>query len=558
MRTRLIFFVVAVLSLTISPTSLTSNAAPNPIEIISISEVSSTSVEILFDSSISKKSLSYYVINTVVTSSVGMPKNIKKVIKTKSNGLITTVIKDLNPKASYKFSVSAKTNKGKMISSEAVEYSSLSNLMDVLSNLPADWGNPKPVQLPTPAPTSAPVVLPAFTLTASSETRTVNTAATGFTINSTGSTITSFAINATPPNMSFNTTTGALTGTPNTIAGATAYTITGSNASGSATRTFTLTVTVTAPAFTISSASETKASGSAITGYTIASTGGTIASYAISPTAPAGLTFNTTTGLLSGTPTTVAGATAYTITAINASGSATRTFTLTVTVRIYTVGERGPGGGFVFYVSPTLFTQNGATGSMCTTDCKYLEVAPATWQSGGVSVQNDIGYQWSDNTTVATGQDFTSTTSQGAYDGGRKFNWEIGQGFYNTSVMKVAGAVSGAQAAVLAYTGGGFGGQWFIPSVFELNALCKYARGAESGNLTTRCSGVSGAPFKDGTANDSQGFLGTLYQSSSERSASENTAVHFYAATNITINGQHQASNKANSYKLRPIRAFGP
>ena len=98
MRTRLIFFIVAVLSLTISPTALTSNAAPNPIEIISISEVSSTSVEILFDSSISKKSLSYYVISAVVTSSVGMPKNIKKVIKTKSNDLITAEINNLNPK----------------------------------------------------------------------------------------------------------------------------------------------------------------------------------------------------------------------------------------------------------------------------------------------------------------------------------------------------------------------------------------------------------------------------------------------------------------------------
>ena len=98
MRTRVIIFIVAVLFLTISPTSLTSNAATNPIEIISVTELSNSSVEILFDSSISKKALSYYVINTVVTSSVGMPKNIKKVIKTKSNGLITAEINNLNPK----------------------------------------------------------------------------------------------------------------------------------------------------------------------------------------------------------------------------------------------------------------------------------------------------------------------------------------------------------------------------------------------------------------------------------------------------------------------------
>jgi hypothetical protein len=175
------------------------------------------------------------------------------------------------------------------------------------------------------------LLTPAFTLSSTTETRTVNTAATGFTINSTGGAITSFAINATPPGMSFNTTTGALTGTPNTVAATTNYTITATNASGSATATFSLTVRPVAPAFTISSASESKTVNTAITGYTISSTGGTIASYSISPAAPAGLTFNTTTGLLSGTPTEVAAATAYTITATNATSSTTQTFTLTVT-----------------------------------------------------------------------------------------------------------------------------------------------------------------------------------------------------------------------------------
>ncbi len=92
-----------------------------------------------------------------------------------------------------------------------------------------------------------------------------------------------------------------------------------------------ITTNIMAPAFTLSSSSESKTVNTAITGYTISSTGGTIASYAISPAAPAGLTFNTTTGLLTGTPTEVAASTAYTITATNATASTTQTFTLTVT-----------------------------------------------------------------------------------------------------------------------------------------------------------------------------------------------------------------------------------
>ncbi len=85
-----------------------------------------------------------------------------------------------------------------------------------------------------------------------------------------------------------------------------------------------------APAFTLSSTSETKIVNNSISGYTISSTGGAIASYAISPAAPAGLTFNTATGLLSGTPTATQSAIAYTITATNATGSATAIFNLTV------------------------------------------------------------------------------------------------------------------------------------------------------------------------------------------------------------------------------------
>ena len=104
---------------------------------------------------------------------------------------------------------------------------------------------PEPVATtPSPSPSSSAPALaaPAFTLSSSSETRTVNTAATGFTISSTGGAIASFAISATPAGMSFSTSTGALTGTPTTVAGATTYTITATNATGSTTQTFTLTV----------------------------------------------------------------------------------------------------------------------------------------------------------------------------------------------------------------------------------------------------------------------------------------------------------------------------
>jgi gliding motility-associated-like protein len=57
--------------------------------------------------------------------------------------------------------------------------------------------------------------------------------------------------------------------------------------------------------------------------------GGLVESYSISPTLPAGLSFNSTTGIISGSVNTrVNGKIIYTITAINSGGSATTTFTI--------------------------------------------------------------------------------------------------------------------------------------------------------------------------------------------------------------------------------------
>ena len=207
------------------------------------------------------------------------------------------------------------------------------------------------------------------------------------------------------------------------------------------------------------------------------------------------------------------------------------------------VGNRGPGGGIVFYVSAARFT---STGSTCNTACKYLEVAPATWQSAGVSVANDLDYQWSTDTATTTAQDITTAGTESGF-ANETFNWKIGQGFYNTSVMMVSGATSAARAAVLAYAGTSLAGQWFIPSMNELNELCKYARGQTTGTLTVACT--SSGTLKTGTADDLGGFVGDTYWSSSEDSANFAWYQYFHVAS------------RYNDYKhytayVRPVRAF--
>jgi hypothetical protein len=214
------------------------------------------------------------------------------------------------------------------------------------------------------------------------------------------------------------------------------------------------------------------------------------------------------------------------------------------------VGDRGPGGGIVFYVSATYFT---STGSTCNTTCKYLEVAPATWQSAGASVSNDLTYVWSPDTSPPTGQDAVTEGTQSLF-AGEKLNWKIGEGFYNTSVMKVLGGTSPAQAAVLAYAGNSVAGQWFIPSMNELNELCKYARGQATGVLTNKCD--STGTLKTGTVNDLGGFVG--YYFSSSESGPGNAWIQYFAdgpQPNGSLNTQLN-NYKANDHYIRPVRAF--
>ena len=206
------------------------------------------------------------------------------------------------------------------------------------------------------------------------------------------------------------------------------------------------------PAFTISSTSETKTVNNPISGYTIASTGGTIASYSISPSAPAGLTFSTSTGLLSGTPTSSAAATAFTITATNATGTASRTFTLTVAAIVYTVGSNGPGGGKIFYYNALGFT----CGPTLNLTCTYLEVDVNT---------NPRRLNWSSSALQNTSTPGSTGTA-------------IGTGNQNTRVVAAAGATDSATSAIAfadQYTANGFS-DWFVPSKDEMTELSAASR----------------------------------------------------------------------------------
>jgi hypothetical protein len=136
---------------------------------------------------------------------------------------------------------------------------------------------------------------------------------------------------ALPTGLSINATTCTISGTPSAAKVATAYTITASNAYGNTN----VIVTITAQLYAPSNISFPFPGGviNYTTGVAVnvtASISGIVTSCSVSPSLPAGLSLNTTTCAITGTPTGTSPAKNYTITASNASGSTNTTVTIGV------------------------------------------------------------------------------------------------------------------------------------------------------------------------------------------------------------------------------------
>lgn len=172
----------------------------------------------------------------------------------------------------------------------------------------------------------------ALTYSTNPATYTKGTAITNNTPSSSGGPVVSYSIlPALPAGLSFSTSTGVISGTPTALSPAANYTITATNMGGSAPATVNITVKDVAPsALTYSTNPATYSKGAAITNNTPSSSGGPVVSYSISPGLPTALSFSTTTGVISGTPTATSPATDYTVTATNSGGSTTATVNITV------------------------------------------------------------------------------------------------------------------------------------------------------------------------------------------------------------------------------------
>jgi hypothetical protein len=145
-------------------------------------------------------------------------------------------------------------------------------------------------------------------------------------------TITTWGASNLPGGLSVDTSTGLISGTPTTVETKSVI-LTGTNTNGTGTKTVTFTINPPPPPTITSSGTASGTWGVAFT-YQITATNGPILTYATTVSIP-GVSFSTTTGLFSGTPSTV-GTFSGNISATNANGTGTRTLSVTINPATHT------------------------------------------------------------------------------------------------------------------------------------------------------------------------------------------------------------------------------
>ncbi len=155
------------------------------------------------------------------------------------------------------------------------------------------------------------------------------TSGSPFTYNITASNLpASFNATGLPTGLMINTSTGAITGTPVVaMAGTVAITLSATNTAGTGTATLMLNVSLNAPTIT----SANTASGNVGSAFTFNVTATDFPSSYGATGLPAGLSINTMTGVISGTPTS-AGVSMVNLTATNGAGTGMQTLVITITL----------------------------------------------------------------------------------------------------------------------------------------------------------------------------------------------------------------------------------
>jgi hypothetical protein len=206
---------------------------------------------------------------------------------------------------------------------------------------------------------------------------------------------------ALPAGLTLDSVTGIIFGTPLVISSPTNYTVTATSQAGSATAI--VNIRVLTPPSNLSYTKLTPVYGVnvAITSN-IPTVSGDVTSYSVTPALPTGLSLDTLTGVIAGTPTVVIPSANYIVTASNPAASTTKTINITVLAPPSSLSY-APGSG-IYGVGLTLTETPTVTGTV-----QHYSVSPAL--PTGLSLDTLTGLISGAPTTVSTATNYTVTAS---------------------------------------------------------------------------------------------------------------------------------------------------
>ena len=218
----------------------------------------------------------------------------------------------------------------------------------------------------------------------------------------------SFAATGLPAGLSINTTSGLISGTPSAT-GTFNVALSATNTAGTGNQTLVLTIALLAPVIT-SSASANVTAGSPFS-YQI--TANNLPASFAATGLPAGLGINTTTGLISGTPTAVASTTAMiTVSATNASGTGNLVVAISISASAPVVSSAATAAGtvgqaFSYQITasnfPTSFSATGLPpGLSVNTATGLISGTPTTLGSFNAAVTANNGAGSANQVVVIT------------------------------------------------------------------------------------------------------------------------------------------------------------
>ena len=143
-----------------------------------------------------------------------------------------------------------------------------------------------------------------------------------------------------PSGLDFDTSNGTLSGTPTELLTRSMFTVTATNTGGTATAYINITIVDEVPSIAYSPNDLNMTNNTASLDLPLSPTvtgSGEIVSWAISPSVPSGLAFDTSNGTLSGTPTELLTRSMFTVTATNTGGTATAYINITIVDELVTL-----------------------------------------------------------------------------------------------------------------------------------------------------------------------------------------------------------------------------